>query len=159
MNEDEKKTFHRFVQFLLDRFVDENDRLDFESFILVLHHLIRKECHGISLDFSIDQLIRFDGFVLDVPHFGEHASLKTLSWIQRRFFEDIYGLLVFTFGADTNGKMDLNPDDITQNNNAFYYGGIKLFKDHRCCVCLSSRRVSLMGSEFFMTSFFLVLKT
>jgi hypothetical protein len=158
MNEEEKRIFHLFVQFLLDRFDKDEDRLDFESFVLVLHHLIQKEQKGFSLDISISQLLHYNGFVVNIPHFGEHASLPTLSWLQRRFYEDIYGLLVFTFGADTSGKMDLKPEDLTQNKNAFYYDGTKLFKDHRCSVCLSSRKVTLMGREFFMTSFFLVLK-
>ena len=100
MDENDKKHFHRFVNYLLERFDDDTDRSDFESMVLVLHHFFQKEHQGITLDLSINQLLCYNGFTIDIPHFGESASLKTLSWIQRRFFEDIFGLLVFSFGAD-----------------------------------------------------------
>ena len=159
MDENDKKHFHRFVNYLLERFDDDTDRSDFESMILVLHHFFQKEHQGITLDLSINQLLCYNGFTIDIPHFGESASLKTLSWIQRRFFEDIFGLLVFSFGADVSGKMDLKSEDITRAKNTFYYDQSKIFKDHRCTVRLSSRRVKLLDREFFMTSLLLVLKS
>ena len=159
MDEYDKKHFHRFVHYLLERFDDDTDRSDFESMVLVLHHFFQKEHQGITLDLSINQLLCYNGFTIDIPHFGETASLKTLSWIQRRFFEDIFGLLVFSFGADVSGKMELKSEDITRAKNTFYYDQARIFKDHRCTIRLSSRRVKLMGREFFMTSLLLVLKS
>ena len=159
MDEYDKKHFHRFVHYLLERFDDDTDRSDFESMVLVLHHFFQKEHQGLTLDLSINQLLCYNGFTIDIPHFGETASLKTLSWIQRRFFEDIFGLLVFSFGADVSGKMELKSEDITRAKNTFYYDQARIFKDHRCTIRLSSRRVKLMDREFFMTSLLLVLKS
>ena len=159
MDENDKKHFHRFVKYLLERFDNDADRSDFESMVLVLHHFFQKEHEGITLDLSVNQLLCYNGFNIDIPHFGESASLKTLSWIQRRFFEDVFGLLVFSFGADINGKMDLKSEDITRAKDAFYYDQSKIFKDHRCTVRLSSRKVKLMDREFFMTSLWLALKS
>jgi hypothetical protein len=158
MEESDKKDFHRFVQFVLERFKNDTDRSDFESLVMVLHHFFQRQHEGITMDFTVNQLLCYNGFTIAVPHFGENASLKTLAWIQRKFFEDIYGLLVFSFGADVNGKMDLKPEDITRTENAFYYDQEKIFKDHRCSVRLSGRKIELMNREFFMTSFLLVLK-
>ena len=158
MNESDKKDFHRFVQFVLERFKNDTDRSDFESLVMVLHHFFQKQHKGMTIDLTINQLLCYNGFTIDVPHFGENASLKTLGWIQRKFFEDVFGLLVFSFGADVTGKMDLKPEDITRNKNVFYYDQEKIFKDHRCVVRLSSCKIKLMNRDFFMTSLLLVLK-
>ena len=46
MSEQEKRDFHRFIDYLLKKFENDDVRCDFESFILVLHNLIGKENKG-----------------------------------------------------------------------------------------------------------------
>ena len=89
MEESDKKDFHRFVQFVLERFKNDTDRSDFESLVMVLHHFFQRQHEGITMDFTVNQLLCYNGFTIAVPHFGENASLKTLAWIQRKFFRDL----------------------------------------------------------------------
>ena len=79
MSEQEKRDFHRFIEYLLKKYENDDIRCDFESFILVLHNLIGKEHKGFSLGLIIEQLINNDVFVITVPHYGANASLKTMS--------------------------------------------------------------------------------
>ena len=152
MSEQEKRDFHRFIEYLLKKYENDDNRCDFESFILVLHNLIGKEHKGFSLGLIIEQLINNDVFVITIPHYGTNASLKTMGWLQRRFYEDLYNFLVFSLGADGKGNMELTKNDLTDKHQVCYYESAHEFYDHKCYARLSGSRFSLFGQEMFTTS-------
>lgn len=152
MSEQEKREFHRFIEYLLKKYDNDDIRCDFESFILVLHNLIGKEYKDFSLGLIIEQLIYNDVFVITIPHYGVNASLKTMSWLQRRFYEELYNFMVFSLGADHFGNMDLSKKDLTNKHQVSYYEGVHEFYDHKCYARLSGSKVSLIGEEMFLTS-------
>ena len=152
MSEQEKRDFHRFIDYLLKKFENDDVRCDFESFILVLNNLIGKENKGLSLGLIINQLIHYDIFSITIPHYGTNASLKTLSWLQRRFYEDLYNFLVFSLGADDSGNMELSITDLTNKHKVSYYESVHEFYDHKCYARLSGAQLSLLGQEIYTTT-------
>lgn len=158
MGEDEKRDFHRFVEYVLQRFENDDARLDFESFILVLHNIIKKEQKGVSLSLITEQLLHYDCIGFVIPHFGEKTSTKTLSWVQRNFFEDLYCFLVFVFGADHKGEMNLSEDDLSMNQSLKFYKNGRYFQNEKCSVHLSGDRKSLFQKDFFITSIVVIVK-
>ena len=152
MDEIENKDFHRFAQFLIDHFEDDEVRFEFESFVLMTHTLIKKELRDLSFGLFIEQLIKFNGVSFVVPHYANKISASTLSWIQKRFYNDMYSFFVFSFGADQFGKMELTEKDITVSGKQDYYQCSKEFQTEMCRVRLDGEKICLLGKEFFSTS-------
>ena len=158
MNDKDKDALILLDAYLEEKLQSATDREDMQQFILLLHRDILTRHSHHSLSHLVEQLQKSDELKLMLVHVDKKITISGSAALQCSFVEDLFGLLVFSFGPDYEGKASLTEEDKKHfDPDTPYYTLEKHFFTELCSAALTSRTMEVEGRPAFISNFSLLL--